>query len=120
MIVTDTTPNDGVLDDDINTIQLVGTNPKTTYVTGEVRASATNLTTGTIPFNELIATSGVRSIELNGFTLTNQVSPGGDHAHRDLPLGGVRRCRSTASWPSSTRRSRPRRTRSSRAPAPRR
>ena len=34
VIVTDTTPNDGVLDDDINTIQLVGTNPNTTYVTG--------------------------------------------------------------------------------------
>jgi hypothetical protein len=75
VIVTDTTPNDGVLDDDINTIQLVGTNPNTTYVTGEVRPSATNLTTGTIAFNELVATSGVRSIELNGFTLTDQVSP---------------------------------------------
>ena len=35
VIVTDTTPNDGVLDDDINTIQLVGTNPRTTYVTGQ-------------------------------------------------------------------------------------
>ena len=39
VIVTDTTPNDGVLDDDINTIQLVGTNPRTTYVTGNVQAS---------------------------------------------------------------------------------
>jgi hypothetical protein len=76
VIVTDTTPNDGALDDDINTIQLVDTNPNTTYVTGEVRASAANLTSGTIKFNELIATSGVRSIELNGFNLTNQVSPG--------------------------------------------
>ena len=36
VIVTDTTPNDGVLDDDINTIQLINTNPKTTYVTGNV------------------------------------------------------------------------------------
>ena len=27
VIVTDTTPNDGALDDDINTIQLVGTSP---------------------------------------------------------------------------------------------
>ncbi len=34
VIVTDTTPNDGVLDDDINTIQLVGTSINSTYVTG--------------------------------------------------------------------------------------
>ena len=31
VIVTDTTPNDGVLNDDINTIQLVGTNLTTTF-----------------------------------------------------------------------------------------
>ncbi len=74
-IVTDTTPNDGVLHDDINTIQLVGTNPKTTYVTGNVIASPTELTQGTVYFNDLIATSGVRSIILNGFTLTANVSP---------------------------------------------
>jgi hypothetical protein len=83
VIVTDTTPNDGVLADDINTIQLVGTNPRTTYVTGQVRATAKNPLvapsnfshTGTAYFNQLISTSGVRSIELDGFTLTNQVSP---------------------------------------------
>ena len=75
VIVTDTTPNDGVLGDDINTIQLVGTNPKTTYVTGNVITSPTTLTQGTILFNELIATSGVKSIKLNGFTLTANVSP---------------------------------------------
>ena len=40
LIVSDTTPNDGVLDDDINTIQIVGSNPKTTYVTGTVEATA--------------------------------------------------------------------------------
>lgn len=90
VIVTDTTPNDGVLKDDINTIQLVGTDPNTTYVTGEVRASATNLTTGSIPFNELIATSGVRSIELNGFTLTDQVSPSVDTPTGIFLYGGAR------------------------------
>ena len=36
VIVTDTTPNDGVLDDDINTIQLVNTSPTKTYVTGNI------------------------------------------------------------------------------------
>ena len=90
VIVTDTTPNDGVLMDDINTIQLVGTNPNTTYVTGEVRASASELTTGSIPFNELIATSGVRSIELNGFTLTNQVTPAVDTPTGIFLYGGAR------------------------------
>lgn len=90
VIVTDTTPNDGVLDDDINTIQIVGSNPNKTYVTGEVRASATNLTTGTIPFNELIATQGVRSIELNGFTLTDQVSPAVDTPTGIFLYGGAR------------------------------
>lgn len=75
VIVTDTTPNDGVLGDSINTIQLVGTNPRTTYVTGNVITSPYLLTQGTILFNELIATSGVKSIELNGFTLTSNVSP---------------------------------------------
>ncbi len=40
VIVTDTTPNDGALDDDINTIQLVGTSPTSTYVTGQVCVDA--------------------------------------------------------------------------------
>lgn len=75
VIVTDTTPNDGILGDSINTIQLVGTNPKTTYVTGNVITSPYELTSGTILFNELIATSGVKSIRLNGFTLTSNVTP---------------------------------------------
>jgi hypothetical protein len=90
VIVTDTTPNDGVLDDDINTIQLVGTSLKRTYVTGLVRPSATNLTTGTIPFNQLVATSGVRSIELNNFNLTDQVSPGVTTPTGIFLPGGVR------------------------------
>ncbi len=85
VIVTDTTPNDGLLDDDINTIQLVGTSLKSTYVTGNVFASneiPANFngsnpppSNGTIPFNQLTAISGVKSIELNGFDLTNQVTP---------------------------------------------
>jgi hypothetical protein len=85
VIVTDTTPNDGVLHDDINTIQLVGTNSKKTYVTGNVFASNTipaNFngnnpppSDGTILFNQLIAISGVKSVELNGFDLSDQVTP---------------------------------------------
>lgn len=105
VIVTDTTPNDGVLDDDIDTIQLVGTSPKDTYVTGLVRATArppitgisglepadtSNVTDATIPFNELIATSGVRSIELNGFNLTDQVNPAVDTPTGIFLYGGVR------------------------------
>ena len=98
VIVTDTTPNNGTLHGDINTIQLVGTNPKKTYVTGLVQASpeqqtqsvlttglneinftlpqfVNSLPSGTVLFNQLLATSGVKSIELNGFILSNQVSP---------------------------------------------
>jgi len=75
VIVTDTTPNDGVLDDDINTIQLINTNPHKTYVTGNVIPSNTELTSGSILFNQLIAISGVKSIELNGFELSNAVTP---------------------------------------------
>ena len=85
VIVTDTTPNDGALDDDINTIQIVGTNSKTSYVTGNVFASNTipaNFngnnpppSDGTILFNQLIALSGVKSVELNGFDLSDQVTP---------------------------------------------
>jgi hypothetical protein len=75
VIVTDTTPNDGVLDDDINTIQLVGTNPRKTYVTGSVTASALTVTNGTVLFNQLIDTSGVKSIILNGFVLSAGITP---------------------------------------------
>jgi hypothetical protein len=75
VIVTDTTPNDGALDDDINTIQLVGTSPKDTYVTGNVIDSNLEQTGGVMLFNELIDTSGVKSIELNGFVLSNAVTP---------------------------------------------
>ena len=103
VIVTDTTPNDGVLDDDIDTIQLINTNPRTTYVTGNVIASnkvpiVDNISleditfsspnaqgnasgsplepsSGVIKFNELIDLDGVKSIELNGFSLTSNVTP---------------------------------------------
>jgi hypothetical protein len=69
VIVTDTSPNDGVLDDDIDTIQIVGSNPKTTFVTGQTVASARVQTDGTVRFDHLIADNGVKSIILNGFTL---------------------------------------------------
>ena len=107
VIVTDTTPNDGALDDDINTIQLVGTNPKKTYVTGLVaglaedaghrparstwrlpprRTGSAVLPSGTVMFNQLIATSGVKSIELNGL---HPLEPGlarGELTDGRLPL----------------------------------
>jgi hypothetical protein len=75
VIVTDTTPNDGALDDDINTIQLINTNPHTTYVTGNVIPSNLVQTTGDVLFNQLVAVKGVKSIELNGFDLSSQVTP---------------------------------------------
>jgi hypothetical protein len=72
-IVTDATPNDGVLDDDIDTIQLVGTDPQRTYVTGQVSSSAREVTDGTVVFNHLVSDTGVASIILNGFTLARTV-----------------------------------------------
>ena len=78
MIVTDATPNDGSLDDNIDTIQIVGSNPHTTYVTGQVTATArpvVDAETGIIFFNRLIAEQGVHSIILNGFSLMQTVPP---------------------------------------------
>jgi hypothetical protein len=75
VIVTDTTPNDGALDDDINTIQLINTSPRTTFVTGNVIPSNIEQTSGIVLFNQLIALTGVKSIELNGFDLSAAVTP---------------------------------------------
>jgi hypothetical protein len=90
VIVSDVTPNDGVLDDDIATIQLVGTNPNTTHVIGQVVASDSTLTdqstptnslqevvssSGNVLFNQLISQNGVASIVLNGFVLTQTQTP---------------------------------------------
>src|SRR3954471_23656547 len=55
VIVTDTTPNDGSLDDEINTIQIVGSNPRSTYVTGTVITSNRVLSNSTVLFNRMIA-----------------------------------------------------------------
>ena len=74
-IVTTTSPNSGTLSDNIDTIQLVGTDINKTYVTGNVVSSFRVQTSSTIPFNQLVATSGVRSIILNGFDLQQTVSP---------------------------------------------
>jgi hypothetical protein len=89
VIVTDTTPNDGALDDDINTSQLVGTSLKSTYVTGNVIASNLLQTNGDMLFNELIDTSGVKSIELNGFELSNAVTPAVTNQYGIFLYGGV-------------------------------
>jgi hypothetical protein len=75
VIVTDATPADGMLDDDIDTIQIVDSNINTTFVTGTVVASPRVNTDGVVFFNHLIAQNGVNSIVLNGFTLTQTVLP---------------------------------------------
>jgi hypothetical protein len=75
VIVTDATPNDGVNDDDIDTILIQGSDPHRTYITGQVTASARVITDGQVFFNHLIATDGVQSIILNGFNLARTVVP---------------------------------------------
>ena len=84
IIVTDTSPNDGVLDDNLNTIRLVGTSLTQSVLVGTVEQSARNQTAtillptlGLINFNSLQAQSGVKSITLNGFILTDTITPPG-------------------------------------------
>jgi hypothetical protein len=77
VIITDASPNDGSLDNNIDTITLIGTSPTSTYVTGQTQASAEVQTDGEVLFNKLVDTSGVKSIILNGFTLTQTVTPPG-------------------------------------------
>ena len=75
VIVTDITPNDGMLDDQIDTIRIINSSPNKTYVTGQVVASSYIITTGTINFNHLISENGVYSVLLNGFNLTRTAPP---------------------------------------------
>ncbi|CAN5828139.1 hypothetical protein BH23PLA1_BH23PLA1_32020 [soil metagenome] len=88
-IVTDITPNDGILNDEIDTIQLVGTDPHLTYVTGQVTAGPRVVTDGTIGFSRLIAAEGVASIILNGFVLRNTLLPPQAGVPEIALLGGV-------------------------------
>lgn len=93
VIVTDTTPNDGALDDDLDTIQIVGSDINKTYVTGQVTASARARTDGTVLFNHLVAVDGVSHIQLNGFTLAETAAPteAPQNTGREIYLpGGVR------------------------------
>lgn len=87
VIVTDATPNDGALDDDIDTIQLVGTSLTRTFVTGAVSPSARTVTpdSGAVRFNHLFAQDGVASIILNGFTLARTVAPPAGEPNRFGP-----------------------------------
>lgn len=89
-IVTDVTPNDGLLNAEIDTIQLIGTDLHRTFVTGQVKSSSRVVSDGTIGFNRLIATDGVASVVLNGFILrdTNRGAPLG--TPRIALLGGVK------------------------------
>jgi hypothetical protein len=92
VIVTDATPNDGALDDNIDTIQLLGTT-LATYVTGSVVASDRTPTSGTVFFNKLISNSIVGNVTLNGFTLTQTVTPTNGLPDSDTGVylaGGVR------------------------------
>ncbi len=73
IIVTDATPGDGVFDDDLDTITIVGSNPNKTYVYGQTAASARVISDGQVLFNHLNAINGAHSIILNGFTLTQTV-----------------------------------------------
>src|SRR4051812_16537606 len=94
VIVTDATPNDGSLDDTIDTIQLIGTSLKDTYVTGTVVGSPFTPTDSTVLFNKLIDVQGVNSVVLNGFTLTQTVTPGNlpNNSNTGIMLyGGVKR-----------------------------
>ena len=89
VIVTDTTPNDGALDDDIATIQIINSSLQSTYVTGTVIASPRVLTSGQVLFDRLIANSGVRSIVLNGFDLSANVTPAVEQTPGIFLYGGV-------------------------------
>ncbi len=93
-VVTTTSPNSGTLSDNIDTIQLVGTDINKTYVTGNVVSSFRVQTSGTVPFNQLVATSGVRSIILHGFNLQQDIAPPTglpNNANTKIQLlGGVR------------------------------
>ncbi len=84
IIVTDTSPNDGALDDNINTITLVGTNATQSVLTGTVEqsfhqpSSSELLTTlGQVYFNALVDDQGVKTVILNGFVLTDTITPPG-------------------------------------------
>jgi hypothetical protein len=93
VIVTDTTPNDGSLDDNIDTIQLIGTDINKTYVTGTTVGSPFEPTDSTVAFNKLIDANGVNSINLNGFTLTQTATPGTAPNYSNTGIflyGGVR------------------------------
>lgn len=76
LIVTDTTPNDGVLDDDINTIQVIGTTRRSQII-AQTTASAEVVSDGLVFFNRLQVNNDVKSITLNGFMLTDTVTAPG-------------------------------------------
>jgi hypothetical protein len=84
IIVTDTSPNDGALDDNINTITLINTSPTKSSLVGTVeqsfhQPSSQELlsTLGQVYFNALVANQGVKTIVLNGFVLTDTITPPG-------------------------------------------
>ncbi len=120
VIVTDTTPNDGALDDDINTIQLVSTNLNIDLCHRQrdrVQQGARYLRrwlASSRPTARSSSTSssrppGVKSIELNGFDLTNQVTPAVTTPTGIFLYGGVgvlsfNSIDPAASTPRSTRR----------------
>ncbi len=84
VIVTDTTPNDGGLDDDIATIQIINSNLRTTYVTGTVSPR-----TGTDRASELRSpdrADGERVDRPERVQSDGQRDAGGDPEPGHLPL----------------------------------
>lgn len=91
IVVTDVTPFDATFNDDIDTIQLVGTDPLRSHLNGYTTASSFVTTDGTVVFNRLVAENGVASIRLNGFNLARTRTDGAvlnDQPEIFLP-GGV-------------------------------
>lgn len=98
IIVTDATPNDGSLDDDLVSIRLVGTNLASSRLIGTVQPSSLTpsdpslvATRGQVKFNSLSAINGVHAITLNGFVLTDTVTlPGqtGRNSTTGIELNG--------------------------------
>ncbi len=74
VVVTDITPNDGVLDDPIDTIQLLNTTSRTVVI-GQTVGSARVQDNGVVRFNHLIDVNPVGKVALNGFTLERDALP---------------------------------------------
>ena len=62
-------------------------------------ASNLVLNDGTVSFNRLIALNGVKSIDLNGFNLSADVTPAVAQSRASSSMAASARCGSTISMP---------------------